>query len=370
MNPTDFPAARMGAYLDTAAEGLPPLAVTAAMEEYLREKSRGSAGRARHYERQTEAEAGAAALLGARPDDLVLLANASEALNLLAASIDWREGDEVLLYDLEFPSNVVTWLALRQRGVRVVVVPTHDGETTLSDWTSRMTPRTRLVTVSQVSYLSGTQIPFVRELAAEARRAGAIFCLDATQAMGRVPVSVEGVDFLVASTYKWLLGTHGLGVTYISPELRERLPAPTAGWYAAASLFHPERFSVYTPKASAGRMQTGMPNFPAIYALNASLQYLRAQGVEQIDASLRPLMAHLRQSLAGRGFSLLTPSQEKFASGIVSFRDATPEATTAHLASKGVTVWGGDGRVRISVHLYNDDGDIAGLLDALDGQGG
>jgi cysteine desulfurase / selenocysteine lyase len=360
-----FPTARTCAYLDTAAEGLPPATVEAALQEYWREKSRGTPGRRRHYEMQAEAEKAVAELLGATPEDVVLLSNASDALNLLACSIDWREGDEVLVSDLEFPSNVLVWLRLRSMGVRLTVIPTANGETTLADWTSRITARTRIVSVSQVSYKTGTQIPFLEALAAEAHRAGALFCVDATQAMGRVPVHVRSVDYLVASTYKWMLGTHGLGVVYMAPALRERLAEPTAGWYSVEKLFYPERFSTYTPKATAGRLQAGMPNFPAIYALHAGVSHLLFNGVANIDNALKPLVAQLRAGLAEQGRTLLTPAGPEFASGIVSFADEAPEETMARLAEKGVIVWGGDGRVRVSLHLYNDDGDVARCLEAL-----
>jgi len=360
-----FPTAQAQTYLDSAAEGLPARCVFDALEEYWREKSRGTIGRQRHYEVQGEAEAAVATLLGAAKNDVVLLSNTSDALNLVASGLDWRPGDEVLIGDLEFPSNVVVWLRLRERGVRLIVVPSSHGETRLEDWTSRINERTRVVSVSQVSYKSGTQMPFLRELSAEAHRAGALFVVDATQALGRVPVHVEGVDFLVASSYKWLLATHGLGVVYCAPALRELLQTATAGWYSAKTVFHPERFSVYTPKASAGSLQAGMPNFPAIYALNASVRFLLDIGVERLDAQLKPLVERLRAGLAAQGRELLTPAGAEYASGIVSFADAAPEELMARLGRSGVVVWGGDGRVRASVHLYNDDGDVDRYLNAL-----
>lgn len=352
-------------YLDTAAEGLPPACVHDALEEYQSQKSRGTPGRRRHYEMQSQAEEAVATMLGAPKDDVVLLSNTSDALNLLAHSIDWRPGDEVLIGDLEFPSNVLVWLRLRERGVKLVVTPSAHGETRLEDWTSRITERTRVVSVSQVSYKSGTQIPFLSALSAEAHRAGALFVVDATQAMGRVPVNVDGVDFLVASSYKWLLATHGLGVVYCAPALRDRLRYVTAGWYSVDRLFYPERFADYTPKSSAGCLQAGMPNFPALYAINASVRFLLDAGVEQIDRQLKPLVARLRAGLAAQGRELLTPPGAEFASGIVSFANAAPEALMERLAERGVIVWGGDGRVRASVHLYNDNEDIDRYLAAL-----
>lgn len=365
-NKDQFPSIRNQCYLDTAAEGIPPLCAVAAFEEYLREKATGTPGRTRHFEVQQQAEAAAAAILGTSVDNVVLLANASEALNLLANTIDWRPGDEVLVSDLEFPSNVVVWLRLRNLGVKLVVIPSRDGAMTLGDWTSRLNARTRLVSVSQVSYKTGTQLPFLEQLAATAHQAGALFCVDATQAMGRVPVSVHGVDYLVASSYKWLLGPHGLAVVYVSPELRATLAPGTVGWYSVDEVFHDRRFETYNVKRSAGQLQAGMPNFPALYAMKASMEFLASLGIKAIDESLRPIVRRLRDGLADLNLPLLTPPESQFSSGIVSFACRNPAQIAGEFAQAGVIVWGGDERIRISVHLYNDMGDIERCLRAIE----
>lgn len=360
-----FPRASEVCYLDTAAEGLPPASGEEALLSYWRAKGMGTPGRARLGEMQAETEAAAARLLGTSAENVALLGNSSEALNLLANSIDWREGDEVLISDLEFPSNVVVWLRLKDRGVKLVVIPARDGVVTIEDWTARLTSRTRLVSVSQVSYKTGTQLPYLAQLAEEMRRAGALFCVDATQALGRVPVSVQGVDYLVASSYKWLLGTHGLAVTYVSPQLREWLRPSTAGWYSIERVFHPQRFESFTLKATAGSLQAGMPNFPAMFALNAGIEYLLSIGVERIDNELRPLVRKLRAGLCNEGLKMLTPAEPEYASGIVSFECQEPEAKAAWLAEQGVIVWGGDGRIRLSLHIYNDDVDVDRCLQTI-----
>jgi selenocysteine lyase/cysteine desulfurase len=365
MNKQLFPLASEVCYLDTAAEGLPPLTSRAALMSYWQEKSRGTPGRTRLFEEQVDTEHAVAKLLGTSADNVALLASASEALNLLANSIDWRPGDEVLISDLEFPSNVVVWLRLKQIGVRLVVIPTQGGILRLEDWTSRLSRRTRVVSASQVSYKTGTQIPFMSALAEEAHRAGALFCVDATQALGRVPVSVQGIDYLVASSYKWLLGIHGLGVVYMSPDMREQLQPGTAGWYSVENLFHPRRFETFTPKRCAGQLQSGMPNFPALFALKTGIDCLLSVGVERLDRELRPLVKRLRDGLAEQGLALLTPAAPEFASGIVSFACDEPEEKAAWLADQNVIVWGGDGRIRISLHVYNDQADVDRCLNAI-----
>jgi selenocysteine lyase/cysteine desulfurase len=360
-----FPLASQVCYLDTAAEGLPPASCEAALLSYWKEKSRGTPGRVRLYEKHLETCEVAATLLGTSADNIALLANSSEALNLLANSIDWQAGDEVLISDLEFPSNVVVWLRLKDLGVRLVVIPSRDGSIRLKDWTSRISRHTRIVSVSQVSYKTGTQLPYLSALGGEAHRAGALLCVDATQALGRVPVSVQGVDYLVASSYKWLLGTHGLGLVYMAPDLRERVRLGTAGWYSIESVFHPHRFESFTPRRCAGQLQAGMPNFPAMFALKAGIDHLLSVGVERLDCTLRPLVATLRDGLAEQELDVLTPSAPEFASGIVSFSCDEAEEKAAWLGNRDVVVWGGDGRIRLSLHVYNDMEDVRRCLDTI-----
>lgn len=362
---SQFHRAVRGAYLDTAAEGLPPDSARESLLEYLADKTSGSPGRGRMFAAETAARAATATLLNTSPENVAFVGNATDGLNLLSGSIRWSPGDEVLMTDLEFSSNVVSWLRLEEQGVHVLVIPSHSGKVELEDFVSRIGPRTKVVTVSQVSYKSGTQFPFLSELARETHRAGGILVVDATQSLGRVPVSVEGVDFLAASSYKWLLGTHGLGVIYCAPELTERLKAGAAGWYSIVDVFAPDRFEHFHLKPGAGRFAGGMPNFGSIYVLRDSLQLLAGLGIEAIDSALKPLVEKARKGIESLGYSLLTPSDPRFASGIVSFAHPAPEGIGQALAKDGVVVWAGDGRVRTSIHLYNNDGDIHALLESL-----
>jgi cysteine desulfurase/selenocysteine lyase len=362
----DFARARQGGYLDTAAEGLPPDASVRALEAYFHDKSSGSPGRRRMYEMERTARDAAARLLGAAPDRVALVSSASEALDLLAAAIPWQPGDEVLISDLEFPSNVVVWLGLRARGVQVRVLRSEGGKLSLGDYVEAIGPRTRLVSISQVSYKTGAAVPFLPELGARVREAGALLCVDATQALGRIPVPVDAADYLVASSYKWLLGSHGLGVVYASGRLEESHMPSAPGWYALREIFTPDRFERFEYKPGAARLVAGMPNFPAIYALREGLDYLLGAGVASIDDGLRQLVARLRAGLAARGFDLLTPDGPEYASGIVAFAHPRAQEAGAALEREGVVVWAGDGRVRASVHLYNDESDIDALLTAVD----
>jgi cysteine desulfurase/selenocysteine lyase len=361
-----FSRARQVVYLDTAAEGLPLDTAKQALVHYFQDKSLGTPGRRCLFARELEVVEAAARLLGTDHENVALVAHASEGLNILANSLSWSSGDEILVCDLEFPSNVLPWLRLRELGVTLRVVPSESGVIPYERLASQIHSRTKLVSISAVSYRTGTRIPYLAELARIAKDAGAVFAVDATQALGRIPISLEGVDYLVASSYKWLLGIHGLGVVYLAPEFGERLVPRSVGWYSVDDIFTKDRFQTFRFKRGAARLETGMPNFPAMYALRESLELLNAIGVDRIERELRPLVQQLRNGLEQLGVDLLTPADPELASGIVSFAHPRAEEIGTALERAGVIVWSGDGRVRASVHLYNNSADIARFLTHLE----
>lgn len=355
-----FPRAVEVAYLDTAAEGLPVPKAEDAAREYVRHKSMGTPGRRALFAAEAETIELAARLLGTEKTNVALLSSASEALNVLPNSLDWKAGDEVILTEAEFPSNIIACLRLKQLGVKV-----HVAGFDWRDAASRLSPRTRLVSISLVSYKTGAYFLGLPELARQAKEAGALISVDATQGLGRCPVSLEGVDFLMSSSFKWLLGSHGLGIVYVAPELAPRLSPASVGWYSVPDCFTPDRFERYELKAGAGRLCTGMPNFGAIFCLREGLKFLLEAGVENIFAELSPVVARVRAELASLGLSMLTPPDAGSASGIVAFEHPRAREIGAALEREGVIVWGGDGRVRCSLHLYNDEADAQRYIDRL-----
>jgi selenocysteine lyase/cysteine desulfurase len=110
-----------------------------------------------------------------------------------------------------------------------------------------------------------------------------------------------------------------------------------------------------------------MPNFPSLFVLREGLRFLLQAGVGPIFGSLRPLVDRLRQGFERLGCQMLTPPGPQYASGIVAFSHPQAEQIGASLAREGVIVWGGMGRVRASVHLYNDAEDVERCLSALAG---
>jgi cysteine desulfurase / selenocysteine lyase len=360
-----FPEAAGVTYLDTAAEGLPLPQIEESFCEYYQDKAHGTPGRRRFHAIEAEALRLVARLLGTESGNVAFLASASDALSLLALSIEWKPGDQVVISDLEFPSNVLPWLRLKRMGVEIVVIPSALGALQKEQTVKRITSKTRLISLSLVSYKTGAYLAGTQEIGAAAKRVGAIVCVDATQALGRCPVPLEGVDYLVSSSFKWLLGPHGLGVVYISPELQHEFRPAGVGWYSVQNLFSSDRFERYELKPGAACLPIGMPNFPSLYAIRPGLELLLKVGVTRIHEELTPVVGRLRDSLCELGLDLLTPAGSEFVSGIVSFAHSKAEEVGAALEREGIIVWAGDGRVRASVHLYNELSDVDRYIETL-----
>jgi hypothetical protein len=194
-------------------------------------KSAGMAGRQQLFAVYERAKSRAARMLGVEPARVAFLAHSSEGLNQAVKSVAWRPGDNVVFADLEYPSLIYPAAVLEELGVEPRVVRTRGHYLSLDELAKRVDGRTRLILVSQVSYLTGQRVDLAR-CAEIARGAGAWLAVDATHALGVAPVPGGLCDFVVSSCYKWLLATHGVGIfAYDSSRVGDIEPA-TMGWHS------------------------------------------------------------------------------------------------------------------------------------------
>jgi selenocysteine lyase/cysteine desulfurase len=287
--------------------------------------------------------------------DIALLKNTSEALSVVAHGLDWRPGDNVVISDQEFPSNRIVWQSLAAQEV----------ETRQADLAAYPTPedallaqtdaRTRVLAISSVQYASGLCLDLER-LGAACKERGILFCVDAIQSLGALPLDVQqcGADFVMADGHKWLLAPEGCAIFYSSPQARERLTLHQYGWHMVEDHldFSRKDWQVAT---SARRFECGSPNMLGIHALAASLDLLAEVGMEEVArrvlANSEFLLAHLS---ALPGIELLTPLQAGRYAGIVSFRHPGTEAAELHrrLSARNILCAQRGGGVRFSPHFY------------------
>ncbi|MDD8019439.1 MAG: aminotransferase class V-fold PLP-dependent enzyme, partial [Bacteroidota bacterium] len=179
-----------------------------------------------------------ATLIHATPDRIGFVGNTSEGLNILAQGLEWKSGDRILLNDIEFPTNVVPFLNLKRVGVEIDFVKSRNGEITLEDIEALITPRTKVLSVSFVQFLSGFKVDLAA-LGELCKRHQIIFCVDSIQGLGVAPLDVQEaqIDFLSNGGQKWLMGMMGLGFIYITKELQDRIHQRHAGWTSNRNFF-------------------------------------------------------------------------------------------------------------------------------------
>ncbi len=365
---SEFEVVQHYVYLNHASAGVLPRASVAAIETFAREHASGGVRGTYPYDlRLPEYRERIGRFVGAPGSQIALLTNTSAAAAAIAAGLDWKAGDEVLLCDNEFPANAVAWTALRRRGVAVRLIPTAERRLTPDVLEHELSPQTRLVALSWVSYADGYRHD-LESLAGVAHEAGALLCVDAMQGLGAFPVDVgrSGVDALFAGGPKWLLALHGIALLYLSPHLCDRLELAMPGWRSMEDIWDFHNYE--QPYArEAARFECGTPNLLGALSLVCAIDLFERSGKEAVAAHVLSLTDRLCEGLQQLGAQLSTARGEGISSGIVTFalpgRDSI-ELGRALEKEHIVTTYRAGG-VRVSPHGYNTTGEIDLLLETV-----
>ncbi|NLX42763.1 MAG: aminotransferase class V-fold PLP-dependent enzyme [Chloroflexi bacterium] len=360
----DFPSLREMCYLNTAAEGIPPTVVLEALQQYGADKTLGMDGRKRHEAQYDAAKALVAQAYGLTPQEIGICSCSSEAYNLAALALRLQPGDEVIINDLDFPAGVTPWLQPTCPAT-VKVWRAVEGALRVEDLVPLLSPRTRMVTTSLVSFYNGYKLSLDAVSEAVRRHSPALLAVDVTQALGRIPLELGGADLIISSTHKWILASHGGGLVGVPSARAEELTVPAGGWFNLQNAFDADRFERAVVKPGAASFGVGMPNYPAAYAVRAGLGYVLGVGVERIDAHARPLVHACLETLRKLPVELLTPAEDEHLAGIVAFRHPKAEAIHAYLHERNIHIMAHAGRLRVAIHGYNTAEDIERLLSTL-----
>lgn len=361
----DFPALESMTYFNTAAESIPPLCVGEALLAYWHDKLRGMKGRDFHFKQVEECREVAAQMIALKPAEVSFCSCSSEAYNLLATALNLQPTDEVVVTDLDFPAGATPWITAASRP-QTRVWQAAQGELRVEDLVPLLNARTQLVQVSLVSFYNGHRLawaPFrdaVRRLAPNA-----LISVDVTQALGRVVLDCVDADCVISSTHKWTLGVHGGCIVGIPERAAARLTTHAGGWFHLRNAFETDRFQRADTKSGAASFSVGMPNFAAIYALNAALRYVGGIGVEAISRHADPLVAEVHAGLLKLGLKPMAPAQPGNPTGILAFLHPDTAGIYAALDKENIHVMHHAGRIRIAVAGYNTAEDVKRLLAVL-----
>jgi selenocysteine lyase/cysteine desulfurase len=360
----DFPSLEGRAYLNSAAEGIPPPSVRESLLQYFRDKELGMDGRIPHGEQWEAVKRLVAEFYGLTADEVSLCSCSSEAYNLAAMALNLKAGDEVIVNDIEFPAGATPWL---QAGCPATakVWRNRGGALRTEDLVPLLTSKTRLVSVSLVSFFNGFKVHLPEVVAAVRKHSPALVAVDVTQALGRIPLDLAGADLIVSSTHKWILATHGGGLVGVPKARAAEWTAPAGGWFNLEDPFGAGRFEKAVSKPGAASFTVGMPNYPAVYAIRAGLEYIRGVGVEAIDRHARPLTLQCLEEVSKLPVELLTPLEPDHVAGIFSFRHPKADQLHEHLHSRNIHVMSSAGRLRVAIHGYNTAADVERFVSEL-----
>ncbi len=363
----DFPALTGKAYLNTSAEGIPPRQVVEAIHAYAQDKLLGMDGRRLHEARWAGAREQAARAYGLTPEEIGICSCSSEAYNLAAMALRLREGEEVIINDLDFPAGATPWLQ-PSCPATVKVWRARAGALRVEDLAALLTPRTRLVTVSLVSFFNGFRVIPAEVISAVRARSPALVAFDVTQALGRIPLELGEADLIVSSTHKWILASHGGGLVGVPKRRAAQWTVPAGGWFNLKNAFDADRFERTAPPVSwpgAAGFMVGMPNYPAVYAIKAGLKYVQGVGIERIDDYARPLVEACLAGLRRLPVELITPEEPEHIAGILAFRHPDSARLNAALHGENIHIMEHAGRLRVAIHGYNTAEDIERFLRVL-----
>lgn len=211
-------------------------------------------------------------LINARDsNEIALLKNTSEALSVVAWGLPWQAGDNVVIGNLEFPSNRVVWESLEALGVETRQADLQQYDTPEAALIACLDDRTRLLSVSSVQYGTGLRLD-LEILGTACRDRGILFCIDAIQSLGahQFDVQARKADFVMADGHKWLLGPEGLALFFCRQEVMCQLTLRQYGWHMLANIGYFDNHSREVAH-NARRFECGSPNMLGIHALHIRL---------------------------------------------------------------------------------------------------
>ncbi|PWN06934.1 aminotransferase class V-fold PLP-dependent enzyme [Rhodohalobacter mucosus] len=303
------------------------------------------------------------------PSAITFTGNTSDGISAVAEGLQLEAGDEILLNSMEFPTNVQPYRALASRGVKTRVLDTPQNEITASMIEKRINPKTKVVSISAVQFLSGyhADLEAIGKLCEER---GVWFVVDAIQCLGAFPIDVQAcrISALASGSHKWLMSPMGTGILYTAPSLAEKLQPSKTGWLSVEEpwdLFQYEQD--WLPYSQ--HLETGTPNMIGLAGLGASLKMFKEIGYERISRNVLTLSGYLTRRLEGlSGVKVISPADDAHRAGIVSFtidRIENVQALTDELKKKKITISSREGVLRIAPHFYNTTAELDACLESL-----
>ncbi|MCL6089079.1 MAG: cysteine desulfurase [Candidatus Marsarchaeota archaeon] len=377
-----FDAPKNPIYFDSAASSLTAKPVRAKMEEFY-SNYRANIHRGAHkYTKQASEEYEAvygklAKFFHAKETEFVQVRNTTEAINGVALGLDFHSGDEIIVSSIEHHSNLLPWLRLKEKGVKVKILQAdEEGKLSSEKLESVLTPNTRLVALTACSNVLGTKEP-IEQLVKVAKDNRSLVLLDAAQYVGHHPLDLSRVpaDYIAFSGHK-IFGPTGIGALY------HREGAPLTPWFVGGGTIREASLEGYTLLENRERFEAGTPAVAEWIGLGAALDVIGKIGYNEIENHEKKLVAAMLQAFAANPKVLLygPKAAADKACALFAFNvGKVPHHEVAvmldkfgfacrsghHCAMPLARRLGVEGSVRASLHVYNDEEQVRKFGEAL-----
>lgn len=311
-----------------------------------------------------------ARLVGADSDGIAIVPSVSYGIALAAANVPVGRGQNVVVLDDQFPSNVYAWRELtKERGAELRAVRKEAGDAWTGAVLDGIGEDTAVVAVPNCHWTDGALVDLKR-VGERARAVGAALVVDASQSLGAFPLDVREIrpDFLVSVGYKWQLGPYGLGYLYVAPKWREHGRPLEASWLTRAGAEDFAGLVDYVDAYRPGARRFDMGEYPQFVlqpmAL-AAVEQLLEWGVGRIQAALSQVTGAIAREADALGATVLQADRRVGHMIGIRLPGGLPAALPQRLAEQKVYVSVRGDSLRVSPHLYNDEGDVERLIGVL-----
>jgi selenocysteine lyase/cysteine desulfurase len=373
----EFPATERWTYMDVAARGLLPRFARESLDAHLESRMYAEVDKDEYFDLIERVRGRFARHLNAGADEIAFTKNVTEGIAAIAAAIDWRAGDNLVICpEVEHPANVYAWLNLQRRGVEIRMVTPRAGALPADEIVARIDDRTRAVACATVTFAPGFRTDLAT-IGAACRARDVMLVVDAAQSVGVLDNDVERlrIDALAASTQKGLLGLYGMGFLYCRRAWAERLQPAYLSRFGVdlgdASEADIGSFE-YRLAPGARRFDLGNFNFTAAVNADCSLAYLDACGKAAIEAYVLQLSHALARGFLELGLPVSGGAPGPHLAHIVTLGvlsgghdttgDARMQSLHDHLAENRVKLSIRRGVLRFSLHVYNTAQDVERVL--------
>lgn len=372
----EFPILSKCVYLDSASTSQTPRCSIDAMCEYFYEYAANHGRGAHHLARKTtekyeDTRSKLANFLNVSPDHIIFTKNTTDSVNTVAKGLTWKRGDEIITTWLEHHSNLLPWMMLKKKGVRVTIIPHENGYLNPRSIEDAISPKTRLIAATHMPNILGTVQP-VEEIGRIAHDSGVPLVVDGAQSVGHFPVDVTNIDYLAIPGHKGLLGPQGTGALYMKDP--ESLNCSIFGGGMVVSVSHNE-VKLLPPPA---KFEPGTPNIPGVIGLGPAIDLVSSLGVSTIHTHEKQLGSRMYEGLVDiPGVNVYSPN----GTGVVSFNVTgyNPNVFARQLDDyKKICVRSGmhcaeplassyhcEGTIRASVGCYTTDVEVDTLIESV-----